>query len=57
MKNLESGWWVCIETRDTRLPGGVGSEWYVFAPQGLDRLAVDAHSGQVRLTPPHERTR
>ena len=56
MNSAESGWCVRIETADTRLPGGVRSEWYVFAPQSLDPLAVDADSGEVRLTPPHERT-
>ena|SRR5579872_783628 len=49
------GWCIRIETADPGLPGAAWSEWYVFRPESVDPLVVDAVTGEVRLTPPELR--
>lgn len=55
MHGGSDGWCVLIETADQGLAGAARSEWYVFRPESVDPLVVDAVTGEVRLTPPELR--
>lgn len=46
------GWLVRIETVDAASKVGLRSEWYVFRADAIDRLQIEAASGEVRLAPP-----
>lgn len=46
------GWLVRIETVDTASKVGLHSEWYVFRADAIDRLRIEATSGEVRLVSP-----